>query len=92
MLKSISNSRRTRRFSHEEETATVGHQNLTTKWRIQGRITFHHGTQETLLPQTDRAMRCQSNKLTVNCYTTVQTSCTTNPQQIEVMNGRKAIL
>jgi len=37
-------------------------------------------SQQARLPQTDRAApRC------VNCYTTVGTSCTTNSQQIEVM-------
>jgi len=40
--------------------------------------------QESLLPQTDWAMRYVSRNL-VNCCTTVGTSCPTNPQQIEVM-------
>jgi len=39
---------------------------------------------EPLLPQTDRATRYISQNL-VNCCTTVETSCTANPQQIEVM-------
>ena len=38
--------------------------------------------QEALLQQTDRATRCVS---LVNCCTTVGTSCTTNPQQIKIM-------
>ena len=37
-----------------------------------------------LLPQTDRATRCFSQNL-VNCCTAVGTSCTTNQEQIEVM-------
>jgi len=40
--------------------------------------------QEALLPQTDRATRCVSQKL-VNCCATVGTSCTANPQEIEIM-------
>ena len=38
--------------------------------------------QEALLPQTDRATRSVSRNL-VNCCTTVGTSCTAYPQQIE---------
>jgi len=34
--------------------------------------------------QTDHTTRCVSQNL-VNCGTTVGTTCTTNPQQIEVM-------
>jgi len=41
-------------------------------------------TREVLLLQTDRATRCISRNL-VNRCTTVGRSCTTNPQQIEVM-------
>jgi len=43
--------------------------------------------QEALLLQTDRATRCIRQKL-VNCcraYDSLGTSCTTNPEQIEVM-------
>ena len=40
--------------------------------------------QEALLSQTDRAMRCVSRNL-VHCRTTVETSCTKNPQQFEVV-------
>ena len=40
--------------------------------------------QEALLPQTDRATRYISRNL-VNCCSTVETSCTANPQQIKVM-------
>jgi len=40
--------------------------------------------QEALLSQTDRATRCVSRNL-VNCRTAVGTSCTTNPEEIEVM-------
>jgi len=40
--------------------------------------------QEALLPQTDRATSCFSRYL-VHCCTTVGTSCTTNSQQIKVM-------
>ena len=36
--------------------------------------------QESLLPQRDRATRCVSQKLVI-----VETSCTTNQQQIEVI-------
>jgi len=40
--------------------------------------------QKALLPQTDRATRYISSNL-VNCCTTVETSCTANRQQVEVM-------
>ena len=38
--------------------------------------------QETLLPQTNRAMRCRN---LINCCTTGGTRCKTNPQKVKFM-------
>jgi len=45
--------------------------------------------QEVLLLQTDRATRSVSQNL-VNCCTTVGTSCTTNSEQIEVLELKQS--
>jgi len=46
--------------------------------------TYYSLVKEVVLPQTDRATSCISKNL-VNYRRTVGTSCTKNPQQIEVV-------
>jgi len=65
------------------------YKNQVTGWVKSSRFLLMTGTQHqckqgTLFPQTDRAM-CYVGWNLINCCTTVWTICTTNPDQVKVM-------